>query len=59
MRKSQSNIRKKETQLREREREKMNNGTLERRESEHGFYVTPIAIDFYGKVHPSLVLHGI
>ena len=27
----------------------MNNETLERREREHGFYVIPIEIDFYGK----------
>ena len=37
----------------------MNNGTLERREREHEFYVIPIEIDFYGNVYPSLVLHAI
>ena len=37
----------------------MSSGTLERREREHGFYVTPIEVDFHGKVCPSLVLHAI
>ena len=37
----------------------MNNGTLERREREHEFYVIPIETDFYRKVYPSLVLHEI
>ena len=35
----------------------MNSGTLERREREHGFYVFPIEIDFYGKVHAILLVH--
>ena len=37
----------------------MKNGTLERREREHRFYVTSIEIDFHGKVYPSLVLRAI
>ena len=37
---------------------KMNNGTLESRERELGFYVIPIETDFYGKVYPSLALHA-
>ena len=28
-------------------------------EREDGCYVTPIEIDFHGKVYPSLVLHAI
>ena len=58
MRKSQPNIKKKETQLRERERNEQWNAR-EKRERKHGFYVIPIEIGFYGKVHPSLVLHKI
>ena len=37
----------------------MKSGTLEKREREHRFYVTPIEIDFHGKVYPSLVLRAI
>ena len=56
MRKTQSNIKKKETQLREKN-ERWN--AREKRKREHGFYVIPIEIDSYGKVYPSLVLHAI
>ena len=37
----------------------MKSGTLERREREHRFDLTPIEINFHGKVYPSLVLHAI
>ena len=37
----------------------MKSGTLERREREHRFNVTPVEIDFHGKVYPSLVLRAI
>ena len=56
MRESQSNIKKKETQLREKN-EQWN--AREKREREHGFDVVPIEIDSYGKVYPSVVLHAI
>ena len=39
--------------------EKMKSGILERRGREHRFYVTPIEIDFHGKVYPSPVLRVI
>ena len=55
MRESQSNIEKKKTQLRKNEEW----NAREKREREHGFYVTAIEIDFHGKVYPSLVLHAI
>ena len=29
------------------------------REREHGFYVIPIEIDFYGRVYPSFVIHPV
>ena len=50
MRESQSNTEKKETQLSKNQEW----NAREKREREHGFYVTAIETDFHGKVYPSL-----
>ena len=55
MKESQSNIEKKKTQLRKNEEW----NAREKREREHGFYVTAIETAFHAKVYSSLVLHAI
>ena len=52
---SQSNAKKR----REQSWKKMKSGTSEIRQREHGFYVIPIEIDFYGRVYPSFVIHPV
>ena len=57
MRESQFNANKEGNRV---EKKKMNSGTPERREREHGFYVIPIETgDYHTKVYPSLVIHPI